>query len=92
MEVVKPTLCSVVWWVTLCLLVSPVQSHQYNSELEIRDLKYSRVKTDDLHGGVHLSDALGFQLDSASGKEVDVSLFLFHAIEWSGKMLLQQSR
>ena len=81
MEVVKPTLCSVVWWVTLCLLASPVQSHQYNSELEISDLQYSRVKTDDPKIGVQLSDVLEFQLDSASDKEINVSLFLYDAKE-----------
>ena len=81
MQIVKPSLCSVVWWVALCLLAAPIKSHQYNSELEMGELQYSRIKGDGPGGAVQISDVLEFQLDGASSKDVNVSLFLYDAKE-----------
>ena len=83
MQVVKPSLCSLVWWAVLCLLAAPTKSHQYESELEMGELQYSRLEVDDerLKDAVQILDVLKFQLDGASSEDVNVSLFLYDVKE-----------
>ena len=83
MQVVKPSLCSLVWWAVLCLLAAPAKSHQYESELDMRELQYSRVEGDDerLKDAVQILDVLKFKLDGASSEDVNVSLFLYDVKE-----------